>query len=622
MKRVPVTSPLPWEILVGGHLMRALISAVMLIVLSEGSSAMADTSFDVVDGHNHEAVTAKEGSVDFTGLAQLRSRGIDVVVVPLPLDRSDTSDLEGRIADEMQELRRAAGEGAGFSIVRPDELLRDTGDDGIRLLFSIEWFESIFDEDLARVERLRDLGVRVISLVEDDPDGLFGTGDRSAQLTTFGDRIVSTLNDVGVLIDITHLSHPQKLEIIRRSAAPVLATHSLVSAVSPAAFNLPREVVAALAETGGSVWVSFNSSDLLVGNSDGDALELVADHIEVLIEHLGPDYVGIGTDLQAGGKYVPSSLNQDETFSEIGQRLLERGYSQHLVDGVLGRNILRALAAAGPAEAAVPSIEWVTVPAGAFTMGTDSGDKPDQGPSHIVDLDEYQISRFEITVGQFRQFVAATDYVTEVERNGSGYGYDGSTWVGNPDLSWKSPGFHQEDDHPVVLVTWSDARAFCRWMSDLAGTVIDLPTEAQWEKAARGDDRRPYPWGAGPVTGSKCNFADKSLGHPEFSTMDRDDGFGFTSPVGSFPDGASQHGVEDLCGNVWEWIRDLYGEDYYSRSPKRNPTGPEDGPYNMTRGGAWGIGGQFEGRLKSTFRNINTFGRGFDVIGFRVVRER
>lgn len=502
MKRVAVTSPLPWETLVGGHLMRVLISAVMLMVLSVGSPAMADTSFDVVDGHNHEAVTATEGSVDFTGLAQLRSRGIDVVVVPMPLDRSDTSDLEGRIVDEMQELLRAAGEGAGFSIVRPDELLRDTSDDGIRLLFSIEWFESIFDEDLARVERLRDLGIRVISLVEDDPDGLFGT------------------------------------------------------------------------------------------------------------------------DLQAGGKYVPSSLNQDETFSEIAQRLLERGYSQHVVDGVLGRNILRALAAAGPAEAAVPSIEWVTVPAGAFTMGTDSGDKPDQGPSHIVDLDEYQISRFEITVGQFRQFVAATDYVTEVERNGSGYGYDGTTWVGNPDLSWKSPGFHQEDDHPVVLVTWSDGRAFCRWMSDLTGTVIDLPTEAQWEKAARGDDQRPFPWGAGPVTGSKCNFADKSLGHPEFSTMDRDDGFGFTSPVGSFPDGASQHGVEDLCGNVWEWIRDLYGEDYYSRSPKRNPTGPEDGPYNMTRGGAWGIGGQFEGRLKSTFRNINTFGRGFDVIGFRVVRER
>ena len=89
--------------------------------------------------------------------------------------------------------------------------------------------------------------------------------------------------------------------------------------------------------------MSFNSSDLLSGDPDEDSLELVADQIEVLIEHLGPEHVGIGTDLQAGGRYVPATLNRDDTFSEIGRRLLKRGYSEDVIDGVLGRNILRAL---------------------------------------------------------------------------------------------------------------------------------------------------------------------------------------------------------------------------------------------------------------------------------------
>ena len=261
------------------------------------------------------------------------------------------------------------------------------------------------------------------------------------------------------------------------------------------------------------------------------------------------------------------------------------------------------------------------MPAGPFVMGTDEGDKSDQGPPHLVDLDDFEISRYEITVGQFRQFVDATGYVTEVERNGTGFGFDGTTWVGDETLSWKRPGFRQEADHPVVLVTFEDARAFCRWLSDGTGTTIDLPTEAQWEKAARGTDQRPYPWGDHPLTGDRCNFADKQLGHSEFSTIDLDDGFRFTSPVGSFAAGASPYGVDDMCGNVWEWIRDLYTEDYYTRSPDRNPTVPAEGRYNMTRGGAWGIGGEFEGRLSSTWRNINTPGRGFDVIGFRIVRE-
>ncbi len=328
-----------------GQCVQVMCSAALLLVLSMATAAVADMPPLVVDGHNHDALSARDGLVDLSGLSGLRARGIDVAVVPLPLDRSVTPDIESRIAAEMEELRRIGSSGARISIARPDELLGGSQKGEVGLLFSIEWFGSIFGEDPARVERFRDLGVRLIGLAEDDPDGVFGVGDRSADLTPFGERIVSAMNGAGVLIDITHLSHARKLEIIRHSRRPVVASHSIVFDVCPTSFNLPPEVVEGLAATGGSVWVSFNSSDLLSCDPDGDPLELLVDHIESLVTSLGPEHVGIGTDLQAGGSYVPAALNRDDTFAEIGRRLSERGYSKDVVAGVMGRNVLRVLTA-------------------------------------------------------------------------------------------------------------------------------------------------------------------------------------------------------------------------------------------------------------------------------------
>jgi microsomal dipeptidase-like Zn-dependent dipeptidase len=350
--------------------MKMVIFAVALVVFSLCSPAIAGEPSPAVDGHNHDVIGIRDGRLDLSRLAAMRSRGIDTVVVPLPLDRSKTSGVESRIVSEMMELRRTAATDAGFSIAGPDEKPGSARENDLRLLFSIEWFDRIFDGDPGRVERFRNLGVRIIGLVEKDPDGLFGVGDRSNELSAVGKRIVEAMNDTGVLIDITHLSHPQKLEIIRQSRAPVVATHSLTAEVSPTAFNLPDDVVAKLGETGGSVWVSFNASDLLAGDPDADALELLVDQIDALIGHLGPDHVGIGTDLQAGGRYVPANLNRDDTFSRIGRRLTERGYPQEVVDGVLGRNILNFIEDAGRAEinrpadeSSIPTIEGVTVPA-------------------------------------------------------------------------------------------------------------------------------------------------------------------------------------------------------------------------------------------------------------------
>ena len=325
--------------------------AILAATLAGSAARPGPAAVPVVDGHNHEGLAVVEGRVDTSRLRGLRTRGIDVAVIALPVDRSRPADLETRVRDEITQLRRAAASGAGLVLAGdPAALLGGAPEAGTALLFSIEWFHGIFAGDVAAVRRLADFGVRSIGLAEKDVDGLFGTGERAASLTPFGTQVVAAMNDAGVLVDVTHLSHAQKLEVIRRSRAPVVASHSLVQAVTPDDFNLPDEVVNALASTGGSVWVSFNRGDLLAGAPDEEALDRLIAHIEVLIKRLGPGRIGIGTDLQKGGQYVASPLNRDDAFAQVCTRLLALGHSQQEVDGILGGNVLRALSTGSAAR--------------------------------------------------------------------------------------------------------------------------------------------------------------------------------------------------------------------------------------------------------------------------------
>ena len=214
----------------------------------------------------------------------------------------------------------------------------------------------------------------------------------------------------------------------------------------------------------------------------------------------------------------------------------------------------------------------ITIPAGQFTMGSKYGDLEEQ-PVHKVFLDSYQIGKYEVTVGQYRAFCEAT----------------GREMPAPPPWGWK-------DDHPMVKVTWTDADAYCKWAGGR------LPTEAEWEKAARGTDGRAYPWG-NKWDKNKCANGELRL-HS-------------TAPVGSYPKGVSPYGLMDMAGNVWEWCSDWYGETYYKRSPTRNPKGPGSGDYRVMRGGCWYSHAQGD---RSTYRG-NFFPSGsWDSGGFRIAK--
>jgi formylglycine-generating enzyme required for sulfatase activity len=198
--------------------------------------------------------------------------------------------------------------------------------------------------------------------------------------------------------------------------------------------------------------------------------------------------------------------------------------------------------------------ELVFVPAGEFLMGSDPGADPyfygAEGPSHRVYLDDFWIYRTEVTNAMYQQCAEAQ----ACPRPDSYASNTRQEYYANPDYA----------DYPVVYVSWEDAGSYCRW----AGAR--LPTEAEWEKAARGTDGRLFPWGNGEPQPDHGNYGSND-----------------TEPVGSYPDGASPYGTLDMAGNVIEWVFDYFHETYYQVSPEENPLGPASGNTRVYRGGAY-----------------------------------
>jgi formylglycine-generating enzyme required for sulfatase activity len=228
-----------------------------------------------------------------------------------------------------------------------------------------------------------------------------------------------------------------------------------------------------------------------------------------------------------------------------------------------------------------------------------------------------------VTVDQFAAFVKDSGYMTNAEKDGWSPGIeikDGKLDFKVVDgCSWRNPSFDQKGDHPVVQVSWNDAKAFCDWLSKKSGKTVVLPTEAQWEYACRAGTKTAYPWGDNPDDGKGwANGADQRLkkkfpnAPAEWTFFNWDDGFVFTSPVGSFK--ANAFGLYDMNGNAWQWCQDRYGD--YGKGAATDPTGPDTGSLRGLRGGSWGY---LPGLCRSALRYGSGPGYRSDCGGFRVV---
>jgi len=269
-------------------------------------------------------------------------------------------------------------------------------------------------------------------------------------------------------------------------------------------------------------------------------------------------------------------------------------------------------------------MEFVRIPAGEFTMGTNEGEpgsRPEERPAHKVRITHpFLMGKHEVTVEQYHKMIYCIGGLTEAEKTGGPNVYImGDVWEPRADRSCRSPGFEQTDRHPVTCVTWNDAQRFIKWLNRFGarpeGTAYRLPTEAEWEYAASGPKRFVYPWGN--EFDPKCaNFSDAQSKLP-WAKRDQDDGFARTAPVGSFsPAGDSPFGLADLGGNVWEWCEDWFDKDYYKTSPAEDPVNLKPATERVERGGSWAF---TPDRCRVAFRFKTEPGKGFDNLGFRVV---
>jgi formylglycine-generating enzyme required for sulfatase activity len=226
----------------------------------------------------------------------------------------------------------------------------------------------------------------------------------------------------------------------------------------------------------------------------------------------------------------------------------------------------------------------VLVPAGLFTMGAVSGKfDADETPPHTVYLDDYYIDVMEVTNAQFARFANSGGYQTDAEKAG-----DSTTW--------RSLNSADRRRFPVVFVSWNDAVRYCAW----AGKR--LPTEAEWEKAARGATKRIYPWG-NSFTERYANTVDAGIGQPVAVASQS---------------AQSPFGLYDAVGNVWEYVRDWYDGGYYTNSPKTDPRGPATGTFKVIRGGSFKS--QSDRATTTVREKISPDSRGDDV-GFRCVKD-
>ncbi len=209
-------------------------------------------------------------------------------------------------------------------------------------------------------------------------------------------------------------------------------------------------------------------------------------------------------------------------------------------------------------------------------MGSPEGvGQNDEQPQYTVNLHAYWIDRTEVTNAMFTVFVINSNYQTDAEKTGKSWVVTGSHWEAVSGADWWHPlgpssNLSGLEDHPVVHVSWNDAQSYCEW----AGR--SLPTEAEWEKAARGTEGWMYPWGDQSPNSDLANY---------------NWNIGGTTKVGSYPNGSSQYGAVDMAGNVWEWVEDWYDSGaygYYSSiNIVDNPAGPTSGQFKVVRGGSW-----------------------------------
>ncbi len=304
-----------------------------------------------------------------------------------------------------------------------------------------------------------------------------------------------------------------------------------------------------------------------------------------------------------------NNRQRDDTAFDIAvEKNTEAGYQKYLNDFPNGWHRSEATE---KMNALKKMDNMVLVRGGTFQMGSNDGEA-DEKPVHSVTVSDFYLSKFEVTVAEFKTFVEATGYQTDAEKNGGeGSSFWNSTtskWELTSGINWRHDAEgksrpQNEYNHPIIHVSWNDAVAYCDWLSKTTGQKYHLPTEAEWEFAARGGNQsKNYKYAGSSEVDEVAWYLENSSSK--------------THPVGQKK--ANELGIFDMSGNVWEWCSDWYAADFYKNSPSSNPTGAGSSVARVDRGGGWGYDPQ---SCRAAFRDSNVPTRRNKYLGFRLARS-
>lgn len=336
--------------------------------------------------------------------------------------------------------------------------------------------------------------------------------------------------------------------------------------------------------------------------------------------------ISVSVSSNGGSSYTisPTSFGPG---SDVGSNVA-RGTGKHIIwnagttlPGAYGTSYKVAVTASDSAYAG----QMIYIPAGSFLMGNSNvgadatyrSSCPNELPQHSVSLSAYYIGKYEVTRGEYRAFMNAGGYTNSSYWSSAGWSWkvsnsrtEPSYWAAAQDWYGGQP-FTQTDNHPVVGVSYYEAEAFCNWAGG------HLPTEAQWERAARWNTTTShpnvYPWGDTWNQEYCNNYYDSNPAGGGYQRCQ-------TAPVGSYSAYGSPSGCQDMAGNVWEWCKDWYGSTYYSTSPSSDPPGQSSGSYRVLRGGSWGNDAYYYYRCGYRYFNYSGPSGSDYYSGFRLAR--
>ena len=341
-------------------------------------------------------------------------------------------------------------------------------------------------------------------------------------------------------------------------------------------------------------------------------------HLRLAQEAMGQDDLdGASEHLEKAEEVFPQGEKLNTVREELQKRM-----------GKAAGNTLEPIADTPPSGAAFHDLlkaggrgpQMIVVAPATFQMGDldDQGTKEEE-PVHPVHFAKpFAIGAHEVTVGEFRRFADATGYRSEAEQGSGCYVFNGK-WEGRPNASWRDPGFKQGSDHPVVCLSHHDALAYAKWLSRQTGRTYRLPSEAEWEYAARAGTATARPWGDAPE--KTCDYANVADGtankaYPNWHTHPCEDGFVWTAPTGRFkPNG---YGLYDVLGNVWEWTQDCWHPSYVGAPDDGRPREGDPCQERVIRGNSWF---HYPADLRSAFRFKQAPVRSDVTIGFRLAAD-